>query len=101
MTLDGNPYDMATIVVACVTCFIRPIRRFLTKKLPCFTLRDLVVDFLNGTVVVPFMLLVGATFSKAILDAALKSNKLFLTIGGVIGLFFVFREYFTDSSSTR
>lgn len=96
MTLDGNPYDMATILVACSTSFIRPFRRLLEKKYPCFNLRDTVVDFLNGTVIVPFALLVGATFSKVMLEEALNSNKLFLTIGGVIGLMFVFREYFRD-----
>ena len=94
MTLDGNPYDMATIMVACTTCIIRPVRRYLANGNPCFNLRDAVVDFLNGTVIVPFALLVGATFSNAILQEALNSNKLFLTIGGVIGLMFVFREYF-------
>jgi uncharacterized membrane protein YdcZ (DUF606 family) len=85
---------MATIVLALSSCAIRPIKRAVKKSGPCFALRDIVVDFLNGTVIVPFTLLIGATFSKTILEEALKSNKLFLAIGGVIGLLFVLREYF-------
>lgn len=84
---------MATILVALSTCAIRPIKRAFKKTGPCFALRDIIVDFLNGTVIVPFVLLIGATFSNTILEAALKSNKLFLTIGGIIGLLFVVREY--------
>jgi uncharacterized membrane protein YdcZ (DUF606 family) len=91
---DGNPIDMATIVIAILTCFLRPARRLMKKTSPCFSYDKLVVDFLNGTVLVPFFLMVGAIFSKSILDEAVKSNKLFMAIGGVIGLFFVFREYF-------
>lgn len=85
---------MATILVAIITCVIRPIKRAIKKKPPCFTLRDVTVDFLNGTVIVPFTLLIGSTFSKSLLKDAVESNKLFFAIGGVIGLLFVLREYF-------
>lgn len=52
------------------------------------------VDFLNGTVIIPFLLLVGAVFSKFMLEEALRSGKMFLGIGGVIGLLFVLKGYF-------
>lgn len=94
MEFDGNPMDMATLLVAAMTCFIRPVKRAFKKNGDCFDFRDIVIDFMNGTVIIPFCLLVGTAFSKAILEEALKSNKLFLAIGGVIGLLFVLREYF-------
>lgn len=84
---------MATIAVAVLSCFIRPIRRRIKKFDQCFSYDKMVIDFLNGTVLVPFALLVGAIFSKTLLEEAMKSSKLFLAIGGIIGLFFVIREY--------
>jgi hypothetical protein len=92
--LDGNPIDMATIIVAVAACFIRPIRRKIRGTSPCFSYEKMVIDFLNGTVLVPFMLLVGAIFSRTLLEEAVKTNKLFFAIGGIIALFFVIREYF-------
>jgi hypothetical protein len=90
---DGNPVDMATIGIAVCACIVRPIKRKWTKsKLPCFDSRDVIVDFLNGTVIVPFCLLVGSTFSHEVLEEAIKSNKLFFSICGVIALIFVVKE---------
>jgi uncharacterized membrane protein len=93
IAFDGNPFDMATIGIAFFGCFIRPTKRAFKKKVACFTYRDMVVDFLNGTIIVPFFLLVGAAFSSTLLEEALKTNKLFLAVGGVIALLFVFKEY--------
>jgi hypothetical protein len=69
--------DIATILVAILICLIKPIQRFSTKLEPCFTVRDIVLDFLSGTVIVPFLLLIGSTFSQHLLEEALKSNKVF------------------------
>lgn len=94
LQLDGNPFEMATIVVAICGCPIRPSRRKLAhSSSPCWVFRDVIVDFLNGTVIVPFALLIGATFSSVLLAEALKSNKLFFAIAGLIGLLFALREY--------
>lgn len=96
MQLDGNPFEMATIVVAAACSLIRPIRRWIKHTPTCFTFQETALDFLNGTVVVPFLLLIGAVFSKDLLRAVLDTNKLFLAVGGFIGLVFVVRDYFTD-----
>ncbi|HEX9172556.1 MAG TPA: hypothetical protein VF861_07835 [Telluria sp.] len=93
MWFDGNPIDMATISVAMLSCLIRPTRRYFRHAKPHFTYDKLVVDFLNGTVLVPFFLMVGAVFSQPLLQQVLRTNKLFMAVGGVIGLFFVLREY--------
>jgi uncharacterized membrane protein YdcZ (DUF606 family) len=92
MLLDGNPFDIATIIVALLAVFIKPTKRRWSNQLPAFNFRDAVVDFLNGTVIVPFLLLIGSVFSKHILAEALATNKVALAYGGVIGLFFIFRE---------
>lgn len=96
MSIDGNPYDMATFVIALLSSLIRPARRASEHSNACFDYHHMLVDFLNGIVIVPFLLLIGAVFSNAILEEALRSNKLFLGVGGVIGLSFVLRDYFSD-----
>ncbi|MDN2697641.1 hypothetical protein O0882_15055 [Janthinobacterium sp. SUN073] len=90
---------MATIGVAIASCMVRPIRRAIRKTGSCFTVNNIILDFLNGTVLVPFCLLIGATFSTAIFEEALKSNRLFLTVGGFIGLIFVVREFINGDAS--
>lgn len=90
---------MATIAVAIGSCLVRPIRRRWSKKGPCFTANNLIIDFLNGTVLVPFALMIGSAFSQGILEEALKTNRLFLTVGGVIGLIFVVREFINGEQS--
>jgi hypothetical protein len=84
-------------VVALLTCLIKPVKRVIRKRSACFTLRDLTFDFLNGTVIVPFLLLIGSTFSKVLLQEAIETNKLFFAIGGVIGLLIVSREYLNEN----
>jgi hypothetical protein len=92
--LDGNPVEMATFAVAAMTCLIRPIRRMCrhVPPLPGFT--TIAVDLLPGTAIVPFVLLIGSVFSSELLEATLRSNRLFLALGGVVGLMVVVRGYF-------
>lgn len=92
---------MATIGVAIFGCLIRPVRRAWNKTGECFTANNLIIDFLNGTVVVPFILMIGSAFSLAVMQEALKTNKLFLAIGGVIGLIFVVREFFNGEPAQQ
>ena len=101
MYFDGNPVDMATIIVAFLSCMIRPARRKFTGEFPgqCFNVRSIVIDFLNGTVVVPFLILIGTAFSKEMLKEALETNKIFFAIGGFIALVFVVREILHDASA--
>jgi len=84
---------MLTICVGAASCLVRPIRRKIKGAPHCFAFHDVVVDFLNGTVIVPFLLLIGATFSKELLEEALKTDKVFFAVGGLIALSFVVREY--------
>ena len=92
---------MATIGIAIFCCLIRPTRRAYRKSGPCFTANNIIVDFLNGTVIVPFLLMLGSAFSQAVLQDALKTNKLYLAIGAVIGLTFIFREFINGDQSQQ
>ena len=97
--MDGASIDSYTILVALAAILVRPLRRKFKDESPCFVLRDVVVDFLNGTVIVPFLLLVGSVFSPVLMQEALKLNRVGFAIGGVIGLLFVLRELFANSGS--
>ena len=90
---------MATIAVAISSCLIRPIRRKFTKSRPaqCFNVQNVVADFLNGTVIVPFLILIGTAFSKELLKEALETNKLFFAFGGFISLIFIAREFLNEN----
>lgn len=91
---DGNPFEMWTVGVAATSCVIRPIRRHVKKsKVPCWVFRDIVLDFLNGTVIVPLLILVGSIFSRELLEEAVKTDKVFFAIAGIVALLFVLREY--------
>jgi hypothetical protein len=89
---DGHAVDYWTIGIAFLAVLIRPIRHLIGGKRPCFTRRATMVDFMNGVVVVPFVLLVLASMSSKMLDEVVKTNRFFLAIAGVIGLIFVIGE---------
>lgn len=50
------------------------------------------VDFLNGTVVVPFGLMLGSVFSTTVHQSLQQSSPLMISVAGGIGLFFVLGE---------
>lgn len=89
--LDGGTVDIATLIVGLICILVRPAKRFLRKKVPLFTRRDAVVDFLNGATIVPFFLLVGSACSNELLSEALKA-KLSMGLAGVIGTIFILGE---------
>lgn len=90
--LDGSAVDIWTICIAVGAMFIRPVKRLFSYTRPCFTYRDCVTDFLNGSTLVPFLLLVGSVMSSALLEEALRTNKMFMALAGVIGVLFGLRE---------
>jgi hypothetical protein len=85
---------MATFAVAALACLIRPLRRVRRHTTPTFTFTTGAVDLLSGTAIVPFFLLIGSVFSSELLEATLRSDRLFLALGGSIGLMVVVRGYF-------
>jgi hypothetical protein len=53
-----------------------------------------VADLLNGAVVTPFLLMVGAVFSTTLLDYLRTTSPLMISLAGAIGLFFVLSELY-------
>lgn len=92
MTLDGSWIDIASIVLALLASAIRPVRHKIRHGQFVVTYRDGVTDVLSGASILPFLLMIGAVFSSDVLKQALNTNKLYMAIGGIIGLFAVVAE---------
>lgn len=92
MQIDGSMADMSAIITGIVVSFIRPTRRFFNKQKPYFISESAITDVLNGVTIVPFMLMIGSVFSTQFLDELLKSAKITLAIGGVVGMIFIVNE---------
>lgn len=92
MQLDGNPFEMWTIVVGIVSTCIRPIRRLLRHKSGVIVYRDLIIDFFSGMIIVPLLVLIGAVFSQDLLLEAIRSEKVYFAAAGIVSLLFVLRE---------
>jgi len=92
MPLDGSIADMSAIVVGVLSIFIKPVKRMRAKESRIFVREDAIVDVLNGVTIVPFLLMIGSVFSSYVMDELIKSAKITLAIGGVVGLIFVIGE---------
>ncbi|HEV7880529.1 hypothetical protein [Bradyrhizobium sp.] len=87
--LDGI-VDAVTVGVGFVAAFLKAGWRWNTHAENSFS--KLVVDFLNGTVVTPFLLMAGAVFNDTILSYLRSASPVSISIAGSIGLFFVLAE---------
>jgi hypothetical protein len=66
--------------------------RYFTRQKPFITARTAVIDFLNGSVIFPFVLLLTAVFSTEIKELLLQASPVTLSLAGGIGLMFVLGE---------
>lgn len=98
MLLDGNIVDMATIAVGAIVAISSPLRRYKNKIRPCFKREIVIIDFLNGVMLVPFSMMAFSVFSSVFMDELLKTAKITLAIGGLSGLFFVLGEILKDKN---
>jgi hypothetical protein len=81
---------MAELGIAMIP--IKIIARRLCAIAPVATTRKCTVDFLNGTTIVPFVLMLGSVASRDIHDVLTQTNMAFIGIAGAIGLVFVVGE---------
>lgn len=97
--LDGSLIDAATLLVGIIAIFVKPIVRAFRKqpKAKWFVQRDCGVDFLNGCSLVPFVCMAISVVSSGFMQEFVKSSKISLGIGAVIGLLFVVPEIFTGA----
>lgn len=94
--LIGGLVDAATIALGLLIVVTKIGFRWKWKKSPAISVPACGVDFLNGTVVVPFGLMLASAFAPMFgqkVVAYLKSGSPVMTaIAGGIGLFFVIGE---------
>jgi hypothetical protein len=84
--------DFLTIAVGLAAVLFKVIWRWRMRQRPIITVATAGRDFLNGCVIVPFAMLLGAPFSSALRDALLFASPVSLAIAGMIGLTFVIGE---------
>ena len=81
--------DPATVIVACVYATWRHLRTEPRKKInDPKTGRDL----LDGTAVFPLLLLMGAVFSRQVVEGLLSANKVILFAAGAMALFAILED---------
>ena len=90
--LHFGAVDAITIAVAIGIVLVKiGIRRWRSED--TLVSRELCgADFLNGTVVVPFLTMAAAVFDPPVYDEMLRTNAAFVSIAGVIGVLFVVGE---------
>jgi hypothetical protein len=89
LPIDGI-VDAAIVAVGMVITFGKACwRLYFGDKV---SLSGLGTDFLNGTVVIPFVLMIGAVFSSTLLEYLRSTSPVSTAIAGAIGLLFVSNE---------
>jgi hypothetical protein len=88
-TIDGL-VDALTIGVGLAVVFVKVGIRWRLGSPQTFSMS--VIDFLNGTVITPFFLMLGAVFWQPFLDYLRTTSPVSIAIAGGIGLFFVLAE---------
>lgn len=92
--IDGNLLNVATFTVAVLCVFVRPIRLKCRKKKKCWRADKVVMDFLNGSAIVPFAAMPATIFSSTVLNIV-KDNLPTLAAAGFVGFVYVLSEVFT------
>ncbi len=82
--------DALTIGVGLAAVFVKVGIRWKWGSQQTFSMA--VIDFLNGTVITPFFLMLGSVFWQPFLDYLRTTSPVSIAIAGGIGLFFVLAE---------
>jgi hypothetical protein len=89
LPIDGL-VDAATVGVGISITILKALWRAYSGGPISFS--GLGTDFLNGTVVTPFLLMIGAVFSNVLLEYLRTASPVSTAIAGAIGLLFVSNE---------
>jgi len=95
-----DPYgvDPVTIVIAITAAIATLTVRYFRNVKPAATRRRIANDFLNGSVIFPFLLLVFSVFSNRTFEY-IKDSKLAVALAGGVGITFVIGELILACSS--
>lgn len=91
VVFDPWGVDSVTIFVALVAVGLLAIIRYCRGNLPVFSRRRVITDFLHGSVIYPFCLLVVSVPDREIFNY-LKESRLVVGLAGAVGIFFVLGE---------
>ena len=94
--IDGNWFNIATLTVAALCIFVRPVRKRLRRDRhgPCWKADRAVFDFLNGLAIVPFAVM-PLTVASSYLLSVIKDNLQTLGAAGFVGFIYVVSEVLT------
>ena len=84
--------DSVTIGTAFAVVIIKVLARWKTNRNPAASVRLCGVDFLHSSVIIPFLLMVGAVFNQTAYDYLKATSASTTAIAGGIGLFFLIGE---------
>jgi hypothetical protein len=90
--IDGNPNDILTIGVAFLYALIRAARHAHSR-----TIEGFISDLSYGLSLYPMVLLSGAAFSSWATNALMASNKILMSMAGIISLAVIVRRSFEKS----
>lgn len=88
---DLTAVDAVTIAVAFGVALCAPIVRRARGIRPAISGTQVTIDFLNGSVVFPFMLLIWSAFDGSVLGK-LGDARISVALAGSVGLFFIIGE---------
>lgn len=93
--IDGNTTDIITIVVAAGYAVVRSVTQ--NGRRPF--IEGLVSDLSYGMSIYPMVLLTGVAFSSSALESLTQSNKVLMSLAGLISLVVIIRRSFESKGS--
>lgn len=88
--LDGNTTDIITLAVAALYALFRAAIQHGRK----LTFEGLVSDLSYGVSIYPMILLTGVAFSSTALQSLAQSNKVLMSLAGLISLVVILKRSF-------
>jgi hypothetical protein len=92
--------DSITLLVAIIATAIMAMVRWSRTVNPVFTRRKLIADFLNGSVIYPFCLLIVSVPDQSVFEY-LKASRISIGLAGGVGIVFVIGELIASSSHEK
>jgi uncharacterized membrane protein (DUF373 family) len=92
--------DSVTLLLAIISAGVTAGIRLWRGIAPAVTRRKIIVDFLNGSVVYPFVLLVFSVVNSGVFKY-IETSKISVGLAGVVGIIFIAGELLISCSPER
>lgn len=98
-TIDGNETDVLTLLIAAGYASVRRCYEFLRERriaggTPRDNMVEWVFDLSHGLAIYPMLLLSAVAFNKAALETLASSNKVLMSLAGIMALAMIFKRTF-------